>query len=76
MRGWLRALAWRLLGIRLIPVAKGDVLLLTVPLHLDVRSAHFVGQFITAMSDRGVKVNVLVDDTALTAVLYDRAHGT
>lgn len=76
MKSWLRALAWRLLGIRLIPVAPGDVLILTVPpiTQTNAHSLNLVSIFCEAMHERGVKVNILVDDTRLTAVLHDRAH--
>ena len=56
MRTWLRCLAWRLVGFKLIPLKPGDLVILHVD-DTDIDLNHFRA-FATSVYARGAKLNV------------------
>ena len=70
MRTWLRCLAWRLVGFKLLPVKPGDLVILHVN-DTDIDLNYFRA-FATSVYARGAKLNVLPRDSEL-AIITDRA---
>lgn len=75
MRALLRALAWRLVGFRLLPLGPGDVLILTYDrTRCDIERYHtFLTLFDKILSQRGAKLLILSNDFEVNTVLHDRA---
>lgn len=72
---WWRALAWRLLGIKLLPIGPGDVLIVHIdPARVTPREIHALADSLGEdLYRRGVRLHIVTDAVEFTTVLHDRA---
>lgn len=73
MKTWLRALAWRLVGFRLLPLGPGDLVIVHVNFTTVTKGyADFIELLQREIMARGARMNILPHEVAIT-VLQNRA---